>query len=126
MPFDYKCENTHCRAVGKGTKQLQVAHWPRTLVIHLKRWKVDAATGCTFKIRDFIAFNLTMSVDDGTAYKLRSIVVHLGADGARHYVTYTNDDAHGWLLYDDAFQPKQVSEKQVLQQRAYLLCYEQI
>eukprot|EP00939_MAST-03C_sp_MAST-3C-sp1_P004511 g4511.t1 len=59
-------------------------------------------------------------------YRLRSIVVHLGDSmGSGHYVAYVRDGHGSWYLCDDA-RVRPTSLKNVLHQKAYMLCYEKV
>ena len=78
------------------------------------------------KNNDIIHFPATYSPQAQVNYKLRSIVVHEGIARGGHYVAYTYDDRHGWVLYNDADSPERVSEQTVLEQCPYMLFYERI
>ena len=98
--------------------------WPRILIIHLKRWAFDPQTRTRTKIDDFVYFPVTYRVSADTIYTLRSIVVHEGIVNGGHYVAFTRDEHHGWLLYNDSQIPIEKSESFVAKQCPYMLFYE--
>ena len=92
--------------------------------MHLKRWFFDERSLTFEKIDDMLHFPATYTATAHINYSLRSIVVHIGQARGGHYVAYTHDDRHGWLLYNDTDSPARVSEQTVLQQCPYMLFYE--
>ena len=112
--------------IGTHTQQIEVCRWPRVLIVHLKRWYYDTST-CTYdKIDDMLHFPAIYQPDSNNTYALRSLVVHDGVAKGGHYFSYTRDERHGWLLYNDAEEPKRVTEQTVLQQCPYMLFYEKL
>ncbi len=59
----------------------------------------------------------------GLTYSLYAVVVHYGGSlHAGHYVAFVKSSGKGWYCMDDS-HVSQVSEKQVLAQKAYMLFY---
>jgi ubiquitin C-terminal hydrolase len=108
---------------------------PRSLIIHLKRFKYVRGGGCS-KIRREVQVGLTEHVfgHPSTTFKLCGATCHLDHDGVRggHYVTYALrlDDSTSreqwYKTSDQTVTP--VSEEHALQEvsrTAYLLMFEQ-
>ena len=110
--------------VGTHNQHMSIHQWPRVLLVHLKRWLFNERTNTFNKINEMLHFPATYTHNTNTNYSLRSIVVHIGQAHGGHYVAFTRDDRHDWLLYNDSASPVQVSEQTVLQQCPYMLFYE--
>ena len=116
-----------CDACGGGLteaeRRLRVARVPRTLILHLKRFKYAADSDRLRKLGHRVVFPTLLKLggvaargEDGpsaadVALRLTAVVVHVGSGPNHgHYVAFVrpgggasdgNDDDSGWLLLDD-------------------------
>ena len=126
----YKCSKCQKRVTAK--KQMLVHRCPPLLTIQLKRFNVFASRQSPQKISKAIHFGekLDMSPFMSTKsnaslnYSLYAVIVHEGSSmGSGHYVCYAKAANGMWYLFNDS-QVRQVSEKIVFSQSAYILMYE--
>lgn len=127
---DDRCENGKCGGTRCRSKQEFVDQHPPLLVIVLKRW-VQFLPGVYEKEDKDVLFPMTLANDDlysalELTYSLRSVVEHIGAAGAGHYVCYTKNGDTDWFFYDDLDEsgPRQCNEQHVLKRQAFILCYD--
>ena len=97
---EWFCCNEEClttgRAVDAPMHQTRIVKWPNVLVICLKRW--DGTHGL---LSHRVYCNETLTAD-GHAYRLASLITHIGASPTSgHYVAYRRAQ-HEFLRLDDA------------------------
>ncbi|KAF8216733.1 hypothetical protein K438DRAFT_1953639 [Mycena galopus ATCC 62051] len=141
-----------CKTKRRATKQLSLARLPPILVIHFKRFeihgrfsdKIDTFVDYPLKSLDLTNFmppplppgadksalNSTMSRDDPRSqlppykYNLYGVTNHSGNLTSGHYTAYIAD-RDGWKSCDDS-SIRPVDDKQVVNQRAYVLFYKRV
>ena len=123
-------ETDHCHECGERQcqqKKLQLARWPRTLVLHLKRWAV--ITQWPFvqeKNTTPVSFEVILPVPGKLLpYNLRAVVVHDGQPGAGHYTAFVRSADHQWYHCNDRLKPRRVATAEVLKAEAYMMFYEE-
>lgn len=86
-----------------GLKQL-----PKTLSLHLKRFKYSETDNANIKLFNRIHYPLDLNVcstfdpNVSKSYTLSSLVIHLGGGPQHgHYISICKTDKYGWLLFDD-------------------------
>ncbi|KAL7224281.1 hypothetical protein ACSBR1_025694 [Camellia fascicularis] len=122
----YQCQR--CKQKVKALKQLSIHKAPYVLAIHLKRFgtyqpgqKIDKKVlfGPTLDLKPFV----TASYDGDLKYTLYGVLVHAGwSTHSGHYYCFVRTSSGMWYSLDD-HQVRQVSEKMVLEQKAYMLFY---
>ncbi|PSS13940.1 Ubiquitin carboxyl-terminal hydrolase [Actinidia chinensis var. chinensis] len=122
----YHCQK--CRLKVKALKQLTIYKAPCVLTIHLKRFgthqpgqKIDKNVhfGPTLDLKPFV----TGPYDGELKYTLYGVLVHAGWNThSGHYYCFVRTSSGMWYILDD-HQVRQVSEKVVLEQKAYMLFY---
>ncbi|KAM7263898.1 hypothetical protein ACFE04_001581 [Oxalis oulophora] len=121
----YQCER--CKQKVKARKQLKVDKAPHVLTVHLKRFrsqggqKIDkkVAFGPTLDMKPFV----TASDGGDLKYTLYGVLVHYGwSTHSGHYACFIRTSSGMWYSLDDS-RVGQVSEKAVLDQKAYMLFY---
>ena len=121
---DDKCRTIGCTRARPRLQQLQLASWPRTLVINLVRFRHNRRANAFSKLNHCVAFKLEEDFGSQALYILRAAVVHTGTFHGSHYTTYVNTFAQGRLHCDDSRQPRKVKVGEVLAAQAYLLFYQ--
>ncbi|KAL3533084.1 hypothetical protein ACH5RR_006605 [Cinchona calisaya] len=122
----YQCQQ--CKQKVKALKQLTVYKAPQVLAIHLKRFsahmsgqKIDKKIefGPTLDLKPFV----TGPYDGDLKYTLYGVLVHAGwSTHSGHYYCFVRTSSGMWYSLDDN-QVIQVSERRVLEQKAYMLFY---
>ncbi|KAM1061446.1 hypothetical protein ACFX2A_026474 [Malus domestica] len=122
----YQCQR--CNQKVRALKQMTVQKPPYVLTIHLKRFrahdpgrKIDRHVkfGPTLDLKPFVSG----SYEGDLKYTLYGVLVHCGATTySGHYYCYVRTSSGMWYSLDDN-QVYQVSERTVLEQRAYMLFY---
>ncbi|KAJ8750991.1 hypothetical protein K2173_016172 [Erythroxylum novogranatense] len=122
----YQCEQ--CKQKVRAKKRLAVHKAPYVLTIHLKRFyahdpgrKVDKKVYFepTLEMKPFVSG----SYDGDLKYSLYGVLVHFGPNThSGHYVCFVRTSSGMWYLLNDN-EVHQVSEKIVLEQKAYMLFY---
>ncbi|KAJ4840957.1 hypothetical protein Tsubulata_018151 [Turnera subulata] len=122
----YQCQR--CKQKVKAKKRLTVHKAPYVLTVHLKRFhahdpgrKVDKKVifDRTLDMKPFVSG----SYEGELKYSLYGVLVHYGHNThSGHYVCFVRTSSGMWYLLNDN-QVRQVSEKQVLEQKAYMLFY---
>lgn len=112
---------------------------PKTLAIHLKRFKYSEVHNCNAKLFNRIHYPLDLTVcssfDNAVCkdYELNGIVIHMGGGPHHgHYVAICKNDVFGWLLFDDE-TVESITEETVLKfigdsqelTTAYVLIYKE-
>nr|GAT54986.1 ubiquitin carboxyl-terminal hydrolase 4 [Mycena chlorophos] len=136
-----------CKTKRRASKQLSLARLPPILVIHLKRFeingrfsdKVDTFVDYPVKSLDLTGFmppplppgadkgRIVVAPDDPRSqippyrYNLYGVTNHTGNLSSGHYTAFIQD-RDGWKSCDDS-SIRPVDEKQVVNQRAYVLFY---
>jgi len=140
-----------CKTKRRATKHLSLARLPPILVIHLKRFeihgrfsdKIDTFVDYPLKSLDLTNFMPpplppgadksqlnSVSPDDPRCqlppykYNLYGVTNHSGNLTSGHYTAYIAD-RDGWKSCDDS-SIRPVDEKQVVNQRAYVLFYKRV
>ena len=90
--------------------------WPGHLIVHLHRLLV-------VKDNRFVGFDFVWVPSEGVTYHLQTVVVHIGASGAGHYVCYGRQATGQWEFYTDEALPVLVTQKAVGRQLAFILIY---
>ncbi|KAL3840647.1 hypothetical protein ACJIZ3_025238 [Penstemon smallii] len=122
----YQCHQ--CNQKVEALKQLTVYKAPHVLAIHLKRFcpyirdqKINKSIifGPTLDLKPFV----TGPYDRDLKYTLYGVLVHAGwSTHSGHYYCFVRTSSGMWYSLDDN-QVVQVSEKLVLEQKAYMLFY---
>ncbi|KAI3446753.1 hypothetical protein Pfo_003418 [Paulownia fortunei] len=122
----YQCQQ--CKQKVKALKQLTIHKAPHVLSVHLKRFsshapgqKIDKkiAFGPTLDLKPFV----TGPYDGDLNYTLYGVLVHAGwSTHSGHYYCFVRTSSGMWYSLDDN-QVVQVSERKVLEQKAYMLFY---
>ncbi|KAF7309945.1 Ubiquitin carboxyl-terminal hydrolase 4 [Mycena indigotica] len=136
-----------CKAKRRATKQLSLARLPPVLVIHLKRFeingrfsdKVDTFVDYPVRSLDLTSYmppplppgadkgRMIVAPDDPRSqvppyrYDLYGVTNHTGNLSSGHYTAFIMD-RDGWKSCDDS-SIRPVDEKQVVNQKAYVLFY---
>ncbi|KAK8659990.1 hypothetical protein V6N13_050927 [Hibiscus sabdariffa] len=122
----YQCQR--CKQKVKAIKQLTVYNAPHVLTIHLKRFraydfgqKIDRKVefGSTLDMKPFVSGS-----DEGDLkYTLYGVLVHCGwSTHSGHYYCFVRTSSGMWYSLDDN-RVVQVSERTVMEQKAYMLFY---
>ncbi|KAM7472776.1 hypothetical protein LguiA_010959 [Lonicera macranthoides] len=122
----YQCQQ--CKQKVKALKQLTIHKAPDVLTIHLKRFgshvqgqKIDKKIlfGPTLDLKPFV----TGPYDGDLKYNLYGVLVHAGwSTHSGHYFSFVRTSSGMWYNLDDN-RVVQVSERKVLEQKAYMLFY---
>ncbi|KAB2072146.1 hypothetical protein ES319_A08G271600v1 [Gossypium barbadense] len=122
----YQCQR--CKQKVKAIKQLTVYNAPHVLTIHLKRFraydfgqKIDRKVefGPTLDMKPFVSG----SNEGDLKYTLYGVLVHCGwSTHSGHYYCFVRTSSGMWYSLDDN-RVVQVSERTVLEQKAYMLFY---
>ncbi|KAK6944358.1 Peptidase C19, ubiquitin carboxyl-terminal hydrolase [Dillenia turbinata] len=122
----YNCQR--CKQKVKAVKQLKVHKAPYVLTIHLKRFdshiagqKIDKRIhfGPTLDLTPFVSD----SNEGDLKYTLYGVLVHAGwSTHSGHYYCFVRTSSGLWYSLDDN-RVVQVSERTVLDQKAYMLFY---
>ncbi|KAK7329937.1 hypothetical protein VNO77_24119 [Canavalia gladiata] len=122
----YHCQR--CKQKVRALKQLTVHKAPYVLTIHLKRFhahdpgqkiKKKVQFGCALDLKPFVSG----SYDGDVKYSLYGVLVHSGSSThSGHYYCYVRTANNIWYTLDDN-RVNHVSEREVLNQQAYMLFY---
>ncbi|XP_052182631.1 LOW QUALITY PROTEIN: ubiquitin carboxyl-terminal hydrolase 23 [Diospyros lotus] len=122
----YQCQK--CKQKVKALKQLTIYKAPYVLTIHLKRFgahqpgqKIDRKVQFdpTLDLKSFVSG----PYDGDLRYTLYGVLVHDGwSTHSGHYYCFVRTSSGMWYSLND-HQVRQVSEKMVLEQKAYMLFY---
>ncbi|XP_022754516.1 ubiquitin carboxyl-terminal hydrolase 23-like isoform X2 [Durio zibethinus] len=122
----YHCQR--CKQKVRAMKQLTVYDAPHVLTIHLKRFrahdfgqKIDRKVvfGPTLDMKPFVSG----SNEGDLNYTLYGVLVHCGwSTHSGHYYCFVRTSSGMWYSLDDN-RVVQVSERTVLEQKAYMLFY---
>ncbi|XVE71136.1 hypothetical protein DITRI_Ditri10aG0126100 [Diplodiscus trichospermus] len=122
----YQCQR--CKQKVRAIKQLTVYNAPHVLTIHLKRFR---AHDLGQKIDRKVAFDpildmkpfVSGSNEGDLKYTLYGVLVHCGwSTHSGHYYCFVRTSSGMWYSLDDN-RVVQVSERTVLEQKAYMLFY---
>jgi len=113
-----------CGVRGDSTKSLSLRSLPTCLMLHLKRFRYDMATGRQVKINDPVDIPLTLDMapflptshhdaalsGGGHVYELYAVLMHSGGAGGGHYYVFVKRPGGGatagsrgeWVLFNDA------------------------
>ncbi|KAJ6827686.1 ubiquitin carboxyl-terminal hydrolase 36 [Iris pallida] len=122
----YQCQR--CKQKVRAFKRLTIHKAPHVLTIHLKRFgchipgqKIDKKVdfGPTLDLKPFVSDQHEADLK----YTLYGVLVHAGwSTHSGHYYCFVRTSSGVWHSLDDN-QVRQVSEKTVLAQKAYMLFY---
>ncbi len=118
------CE--HCKASTPIYKNIEFSQFGKTLIIHLKRFKIISADKRE-KIDTNVDFPLEMTLNSDQSkqvnFRLYAVLNHIGSMESGHYTAYCRDllDMDKWREFDDN-RVKDVSKIQ--SDKAYVLFYE--
>ncbi|XP_054806372.1 ubiquitin carboxyl-terminal hydrolase 23 [Prosopis cineraria] len=122
----YQCQR--CKQKVKALKQLTIHKAPYVLTIHLKRFyaydpgqkiKKRVQFGCALDLKPFVSG----SYEGDLMYSLYGVLVHSGSSThSGHYYCYVRTANNMWYTLDDN-RVSHVSEREVLNQQAYMLFY---
>lgn len=114
----------------KATKQIRISHFPKILMVNLKRWNYNLK-----KIRKKIQYNfepldLSQYKDDSckqenTIYELFAIVNHTGNIFGGHYYANIKKENGKWYTFNDTNIVK-INEKNIISDKNYCLYFRQI
>ncbi|KAJ6406933.1 hypothetical protein OIU84_010448 [Salix udensis] len=122
----YQCQQ--CKQKVRAKKRLTVHKAPHVLTIHLKRFHAHDPGR---KVGRKVIFDRSLdmkpyvsgSYEGDLKYSLYGVLVHYGHNThSGHYVCFVRTSSGIWHLLNDN-QVRQVSEKAVLEQKAYMLFY---
>ncbi|KAL9326087.1 hypothetical protein ACSQ67_006732 [Phaseolus vulgaris] len=123
---EYHCQR--CKQKVRALKQLTIHKAPYVLTIHLKRFhahdpgqkiKKKVNFGCALDLKPFVSG----SYDGDVKYSLYGVLVHSGSSThSGHYYCYVRTSNNMWYTLDDN-RVSHVSEREVLNQQAYMLFY---
>ncbi|KAJ2005774.1 hypothetical protein GGI02_001446 [Coemansia sp. RSA 2322] len=124
----YRCEK--CSKLVEASKQMTIYSLPRILTLQLKRFSSFSGG----KISRFVEFPLSLGMKNYVSenspergpyeYRLYAVLVHAGSTSrSGHYYSFVKSPAGVWYELNDDIV-RQVSERVVLSQTAYLLFYE--
>ncbi|XP_065850955.1 ubiquitin carboxyl-terminal hydrolase 23 [Euphorbia lathyris] len=122
----YQCQQ--CKQKVKAMKRLTVHKCPYVLTIHLKRFHAhDPGRKVDKKVIFDHSLDMKPFVSDtyegDLKYSLYGVLVHFGHNThSGHYVCFVRTSRGIWYLLNDN-EVRQVSEKKVLDQKAYMLFY---
>lgn len=126
---DNKYHCSHCRKKVRALKQFTIDKSPNILTIQFKRFSGTASSGG--KIDKKVEFGRTLDMKPyisnpqatDAKYSLYAVLVHAGwSTHSGHYYCFVRTKGDMWHALDDS-RVKQVSEKSVLDQKAYILFY---
>lgn len=81
---------------------MQVKEYPKIMIIHLKRFRVDPATYRHHKVSTRVPFSTTLTLGPQLKYTLKGIVVHMGQGlSYGHYYSIVKCQDK-WLRFDDS------------------------
>ncbi|KAF7806524.1 ubiquitin carboxyl-terminal hydrolase 23 [Senna tora] len=122
----YQCQR--CKQKVRALKQLTIHKAPYVLAIHLKRFhafdpgqkiKKKVQFGCSLDLKPFVSG----SYEGDLKYSLYGVLVHSGHNThSGHYYCYVRTSNNMWYTLDDN-RVSHVSEREVLDQQAYMLFY---
>uniref|UniRef100_A0A2P2M9A2 USP domain-containing protein n=1 Tax=Rhizophora mucronata TaxID=61149 RepID=A0A2P2M9A2_RHIMU len=122
----YQCQQ--CKQRVRATKRLTVHKVPYVLTIHLKRFHAhDPGRKVDKKVLFDSSLDMKPFVSDfydgNLKYSLYGVLVHYGHNThSGHYVCFVRTSSGMWYLLNDN-EVRQVREKHVLEQEAYMLFY---
>lgn len=122
----YSCPK--CKHLSKAVKQMLVSRLPNVLAIQLKRFafgkhgmKID--NNISYPSRLDMSQYVAQPSESTDTYQLYGVLVHSGHSlHSGHYYCYVRCPSGAWVCCDDS-SVTQVSEKRVLEQKAYMLFY---
>lgn len=126
---DNKYHCSHCNKKVRALKQFTIDKPPNILTIQFKRFSSTGSSGG--KIDKKIEFGRTLDLKPyisnpqatDAKYSLYAVLVHAGwSTHSGHYYCFVRTKGDMWHALDDS-RVKQVSEKSVLDQKAYILFY---
>ncbi|CAN8253132.1 unnamed protein product [Cochlearia groenlandica] len=121
----YQCER--CRQKVKAKKQLTVSKAPYVLTVHLKRFEAHRSEKIDRKVHFPSVIDMKPYVsgpsEGNLKYTLYGVLVHYGRSShSGHYACFVRTSTGMWYSLDDN-RVRQVGEKTVFDQKAYMLFY---
>lgn len=125
---DNKYFCSKCKKKVRAHKQFTIDYAPHVLTVQFKRFSSSGGFGG--KIDKKVHFDRTLNLtpfvngkEGGIRYSLYAVLVHAGwSTHSGHYFCFVRTSADIWHRLDDC-RVSQVSEKSVLEQKAYILFY---
>lgn len=123
----YRC--SRCKTEVRALKQFTIDKAPHILTVQFKRFSSSGGLGG--KIDKKVQFDRTLDLkpfvnggeDEDLKYSLYGVLVHSGwSTHSGHYYCFVRTGVDMWHVLDDS-RVSQVSEKSVLEQKAYILFY---
>lgn len=123
----YHCSK--CKTKVRAHKQFTINNAPHVLTVQFKRF--SSSGGCGGKIDKRVQFDRSFNLmpfvnggkEGGLRYSLYAVLVHSGwSTHSGHYFCFVRTATDIWHKLDDN-RVSQVSEKSVLEQKAYILFY---
>ena len=136
-PNKFYCDE--CCGLQEAERVVGLKQLPKTLALHLKRFKYSEQQNSNIKLFDKVSYPLDLKVSStfnpsiSKNYELSGIVVHMGGGPQHgHYISLCKNEKFGWLLFDDE-TVEAISEQAVLQYTgdkdtmttAYVLFYQE-
>lgn len=115
----------------RAVKQLKLQTLPEVFIIHLKRFSIDHIVKknsmhvkyhSPIDVRPYCTEQLSNDKRQSTRYSLFAVIQHIGTLNFGHYTAYIKMDDH-WYKADDSWVTE-VTEREALNQEAYILFYE--
>ncbi|XP_010536980.1 PREDICTED: ubiquitin carboxyl-terminal hydrolase 23 [Tarenaya hassleriana] len=121
----YQCER--CKQKVKAVKQLTVSKAPYVLTIHFKRFEAHRSEKIDKKVQFVPTIDMkpfvSGSYEGDLKYTLYGVLVHYGRSiHSGHYSCFIRTASGMWYSLDDN-RVKQVAERTVFDQKAYMLFY---
>lgn len=121
-----------CNKKIHSSRQIQISHWPKILIVHLKRFQTDPQ-GNTSRIGTLVDVPLTLElkqfIDSHSSFKtckyeLFGVVNHIGASWNQgHYTANCRpSDGTDWFKFDDE-KVTSIKTSQVIDNNAYILMF---
>jgi ubiquitin carboxyl-terminal hydrolase 8 len=130
----YRCDT--CKTLTEADKSQYIWTPPESLIIQLKRFKIDNSGRVTSKISTMVDFPLTgLSLSDNYSeyhtqdalYDLYAITHHTGSLGGGHYIAYTKNQINNkWYEFNDddvVHVPDEAIESELISRSSYILFY---
>lgn len=132
----------HCGGLQEAEKRMKIKRLPKTLALHLKRFKYTEDFSRLQKLHHRVVYPYYLRLlhttedaeDPDRMYELYGVVVHIGVNAYHgHYVSIMKTPDRGWFLFDDEMvEPvdkhyvKKFFGDQPGQACAYVLFYQEI
>lgn len=119
----YMCES--CKTQTDCIKQMSIHELPKTLVLHLKRFKHEWTSS---KLAKPVSFPVDSDLDlaPSSSYRLSGIIQHSGSIHSGHYTAFCRHKTSGqWYCFDDSKVSLVPNLSQIEKVEAYVLFFQQ-